>query len=39
MRDIRVADATQNAPEARITRIAPGVRSALPSMGYFWSVV
>jgi hypothetical protein len=26
MRDIRVANAMQNAPEARITRVAPGVR-------------
>jgi hypothetical protein len=26
-----------NAPEARITRVAPGVRSALLSMGYFCS--
>jgi hypothetical protein len=39
MRDIRVANAMQNSPEARITRVAPGVRSALLSMGYFWSVL
>jgi hypothetical protein len=39
MRDIRVANAMKNAPEARITRVAPGVRSALLSMGYFWSVL
>jgi hypothetical protein len=38
MRDIQVANAMQNSPEARITRVAPGVRSALLSMGYFWSV-
>jgi hypothetical protein len=39
MRDIRVANAMQNAPEARITHVAPGVRNALLSMGYFWSVL
>jgi hypothetical protein len=25
--------------DARITRVAPDVRSALHSMGYFWSVL
>jgi hypothetical protein len=39
MRDIRVANAMQNAPEARITRVAPDVRNALLSMDYFWSVL
>jgi hypothetical protein len=38
MRDIRVANAMYNVLDARITRVAPDVRIALHSMGYFWSV-
>jgi hypothetical protein len=34
MRDIRIANAMQNALDTRITRVAPDVRSVLHSMGY-----
>jgi hypothetical protein len=35
----RKANRMQHLLDARITRVAPDVRSAFHSMGYFWSVL